>query len=61
MDYGDFKDLPQRAASLIKYYVLKHLMLLKIRNMMGVKAVSLSWFIIFLIKSLQMMLLKARL
>ena len=61
MDYGDFKDLPRRTASLIKYYVLKHLMLLKIQNMMGVEVVSLSWFISFLIKSLQMMLLKAKL
>ena len=35
MAYGDFKDLT-RKQFLIKYYVLKHLILLIIRNMMDI-------------------------
>ena len=34
----------------IKYCVIKHLILLKIRNIMDIKRVLLQWFIIFLIK-----------
>ena len=36
MVYGDFKDLPRRTAS-NKYYIIKHLILLKTQNMMGIK------------------------
>ena len=35
---------------LIKYYVMKHLTLLKIQNMMSIKEVLLQWCINFLIK-----------
>ena len=37
---------------LIKYYVIKHLILLKIQNTMDINVVLLQWFINFLIKSL---------
>ena len=47
MAHGDFKDLERRTAD-----VIKHLILLKIQNMMYIKEVLLLWFIIFLIKSL---------
>ena len=36
---------------LIKYYVIKHLMLQKIQNMMDINLELLHWFINFLIKS----------
>ena len=48
--YGDFKDLPRRAAS-NKVLRIKHLMLLKLQNMMDIKEVLLQWFINFLINS----------
>ena len=35
MSYGDFKDLPRRAA-LINYYVIKHLILIRIQNTMDI-------------------------
>ena len=34
----------------IKYYVKKHLLLLKIQNMMDIKEVLLQWFMLFLNK-----------
>ena len=37
MAYGDFKDFPRRTTA--DYYVIKHLVLLKIQNMMDIKAV----------------------
>ena len=37
MAYEDFKDLPRRTASDIMYYIIKHLILLKIQNMMDIK------------------------
>ena len=37
MAYGDFKDLPRRTTA--DCYVIKHLVLLKIQNMMDIKAV----------------------
>ena len=37
---------------LIKYCVIKHLILLKIQNMMDTKGALLQWSIIFLIKNL---------
>ena len=43
MTYRDFKDLPRR-------YVIKHLILLKIENMMDIEEVLLQLFIHFLIK-----------
>ena len=46
MAYGDFKDLARRTFSEIK-----HLILLKILNMMGIKKDLLLWFINVLIKS----------
>ena len=36
MTYGGFKDLYTRTA--IKYYVIKHTILLKIQNMIGINA-----------------------
>ena len=36
---------------LIKYCVIKYLMLLKIQNMMDIKEVLLQWFIIFFMKN----------
>ena len=35
---------------LVKYWVIKYLVLLKIQNMMDIKQVLLQWFINFLIK-----------
>ena len=54
MAYGDFKDLNKRIDKLllIKYYVIKHLMLLKTRKMMVINADLLQWFINFLIRKL---------
>ena len=46
MACGEFKVLPSRQL-LIKYCVIKHLILLKIQNMMYIKKVSLQWFINF--------------
>ena len=40
MAYGDFKELPRRTAS-DKYYMIKHLMLLKIQNILDIKEVFL--------------------
>ena len=50
MAYGDFKDLSRRTAS-DKVVRVKHLILLKILNMMGIKVGLLLWFTSFLIKS----------
>ena len=54
--YGNFKDLTRRTAS---YNIMrvKHLILLKIQNMMDIKEVLLLWFVHFLIKSLKVVLL----
>ena len=52
---GVFKDLPEKRL-LIKYYI-KHLILLKIRNLMDIKEVLLQWFINLWIRSLQVVLL----
>ena len=38
----------QEKEFLIKYYVIKHLILLKIQNMMGINEVLFQWFIHFL-------------
>ena len=45
MTYVDFKDLPRRTAS----DKIKHLILLKTRNVMDIKLDLLQWFITFLI------------
>ena len=45
---------------LIKCYSIKNLILLKIQNMMDIKAVLLQWFTIFLIRRLQVVLLKVK-
>ena len=44
MAYGNFKDLSRRTA-LIKFSEIKHLILLKILNMMDIKEDLLLWFI----------------
>ena len=49
MAYGDFKDLNRRTAA-NKVYVIKHLVLLKIRNMMDINVDLRQWSINFLIK-----------
>ena len=51
----------QEEQLLIKYYLIKHLILLKIQIIRVIKEVLLQWFINFLIKSLYVLLLKARL
>ena len=51
MAYCDVKDLTRRTAS-DKYCVMKHLILLKIQNMMNIKEVFLQCFLNFLIKKL---------
>ena len=50
MAYGNFKDLSRRTA-LIKFSEIKHLILLKVLNMMDIKEDLLLRFINFLIKS----------
>ena len=56
MTYRDFKDLKRRAA-LDKILRDKDLILLKILNLMDIKEELLLWFINFLIKSPQVVLL----
>ena len=62
MAYGDFKDSNKL---LIKYYVINHLILLKIQNiqrrsMRYIKEVLFQWFINFLIKKLLVVVLKMK-
>ena len=45
---------------LIKWYVTKHLILLEIQNMSDIKGVFLGWFINYLMKRLQVVLLKGK-
>ena len=49
MAYREFKDLNRRQL-LIKCYVIKHLILVKIKNMMDINVNLLQWSINFLIK-----------
>ena len=56
MAYGDFKDLARRTAS-DKVLRDKALVLLKIQNMMDIKEGLLLWFVNFLIKSLNVLVL----
>ena len=48
MDYKYFEDIARKAV--IKYYVIKHLILLNIQNLMGINVDSLQWLINFLTK-----------
>ena len=57
MAYGDFKDLNRRTAS---NNIIKHLMLLKIRNMMDINVDLLQWTIKFLIKNRLIVILKMK-
>ena len=56
MAHKDFEDLPRRKAS-DKCYVIKHLILQKVYNMMDINVDLVQWFINVLIKSLLMVLL----
>ena len=47
MAYGDFKDLNRIEQLMIKYYMIKHLILLKIQNMMDNNVDLLQWSINF--------------
>ena len=49
MAHEDSKDLKRRTLQ-IKYYVIKHLILLNIQNMMNINVGLLQWFIHILIK-----------
>ena len=60
MAYGGFKDLARRTASDRILRDIKHLILLKMQNIMDLKEVSLQWFINFLIKRLQAEQLKKK-
>ena len=44
----------------IKYYVMKHLILLRIQNMMDINVELLQWIINFLIKNLLVVVLKKK-
>ena len=56
MAYGDFKDLKRRTFS-DKSLRVKHLILLKILNMIGIDGGLLLWFTISLIKSQKLVVL----
>ena len=56
MAYGDFKDLTKRTAA-DKVLRVKHLILLKIPNMMDIKEDWLLWFINVLIKRIKAVVL----
>ena len=60
MAYGDCKDLPRRTAP-DKVLRDKAFNIAKIQNMTDVKEVLLQWFLNFLLKSLLVVLLKAKL
>ena len=60
MSYRDFKDLPRRTAA-VRYYVIKYLILLKIQNIKVINKDLLQSFINFMIKRLQVVLLKMKL
>ena len=59
MAYGDFKELIRITAS-DKVLEIRHILLLKIQNMMNVKEDLLPWFINFLIKSQQLVVLETK-
>ena len=56
---GDFKYLSIKQL-LIKYCMIKHLILLKILNLMDINTDLLQWYIIFLIKKLLVVVLKMK-
>ena len=60
MAYGDFKGLARRTAA-DKMLSVKHLILLKIQNIMDINAELLQWFINFLIKKILVAVLKIKL
>ena len=60
MAYGDFKDLARRTAA-DKMLSVKHLILLKIQNIMDINAELLQQFINFLIKKILVAVLKIKL
>ena len=60
MAYGHFKDLAKRTAS-DKILRDEAFILLKIQNMMDIKEVLLLWFINFLIKNPEVVVLKLKL
>ena len=45
---------------LIKYFAIMHLILLKIQNTMDIKNELLQWFTYFLMRKLQVLLLKVK-
>ena len=49
----DVLNINQEERLLIKYYVIEHLIFLKIQNMADIKENLRQWFTYFLIKSLQ--------
>ena len=60
MAYGDFEDLKRRTAA-DKVLRVRAFNVVKIQNTMDINVDLLQWFIIFLIKNLQMVLLKRKL
>ena len=60
MAYGDFKDLNRKTVA-DKYYLIKHLILPKIQNMMDINVGLLQWSINFLIKTFLVEQLKMKL
>ena len=59
MAYGDFKDLPRKTAS-DKMFCDKALNIAKYKNMMDIKEVLFQWFVRFLIRSPQVVVLKIK-
>ena len=59
MAYRDLKNVTRRTDS-DKYYVIKHLILLKIQNMMDIKGFFFQLFIDFLIKRQEVELMKMK-
>ena len=57
--YGGLK-IYLRNQLLTKYYMIKHLILLKIQNMLNIKEILRQWFKSFLIKRLCVVLLKMK-
>ena len=51
LDKGCFQDDMAHGRFLINFYLIKHLLLLKIQNMMDIKEILLQWLINVLIKS----------
>lgn len=58
ISHAYFNGLPRRKTFYYNYYVITHLNLLKIRNMLQINVDILPWFITFLIKGFQVLLIK---